>query len=46
MYWPFHFSPTVGYAVGGAVLALATIQNTVKLIKGDDKKVEEARAIS
>jgi hypothetical protein len=36
--WPFHFSPTVGYAVGGAVLVFGTLDNVVKLIRGPRKK--------
>ncbi len=38
MLWPFHFSPPVGYAVGGAVLALGTLDSVVKLIKGPKNK--------
>lgn len=38
--WPFHFSTTVGYAAGGAVLVLGTLDAVVKLVRGPKRKAQ------
>lgn len=34
VYWPFHWSPTLGAGIGIAILVLGTLQALVALVKG------------
>ncbi|MBW2256813.1 MAG: hypothetical protein JRI25_19765 [Deltaproteobacteria bacterium] len=34
VYWPFHWSPTLGAGIGGGILVLGTIQAFVTLVRG------------